>query len=327
MKIRLLLALAGSALGFAVLILAGLPTASRAAEAPATASAGKMVPGFNHQGLERLHEGLRAFVDSGQYAGTVSLLLREGQVADAYAYGMRDLENKLPMGRDTICRLYSLSKIVSTVAALTLVEQGKLDLGDPVENYLPQLANRQVMVGGTADAPKLQPASHPFTLRELMTHTAGFIYGGGPAAISEVWERAHLWDSKSLSEFVDRLAPLPLVHDPGTTFEYSVSIDVLGAVVEKVSGQPFEQVLRERIFEPLGMKDTGFSVEPAKRDRLAKTYKPGADGRLVEAAPLIGVVPEARGLGRGPAFSPPSMTSRASRRCCATMVPRTAIAS
>jgi CubicO group peptidase (beta-lactamase class C family) len=86
------------------------------------------------------------------------------------------------MGRDTICRLYSLSKIVSTVAALTLVEQGKLDLGDPVENYLPQLANRQVMVGGTADAPKLQPASHPFTLRELMTHMAGFIYGGGPAS-------------------------------------------------------------------------------------------------------------------------------------------------
>ena len=299
MKIRLLLALAGSALGFAVLILAGLPTASRAAEAPATASAGEMVPGFNHQGLERLHEGLRAFVDSGQYAGTVSLLLREGQVADAYAYGMRDLENKLPMGRDTICRLYSLSKIVSTVAALTLVEQGKLDLGDPVENYLPQLANRQVMVGGTADAPKLQPASHPFTLRELMTHMAGFIYGGGPAAISEVWERAHLWDSKSLSEFVDRLAPLPLVHDPGTTFEYSVSIDVLGAVVEKVSGQPFEQVLRERIFEPLGMKDTGFSVEPAKRDRLAKTYKPGADGRLVEAAPLIGVVPEGTGAWPG----------------------------
>jgi hypothetical protein len=98
MKIRLLLALAGSALGFAVLILAGLPTASRAAEAPATASAGEMVPGFNHQGLERLHEGLRAFVDSGQYAGTVSLLLREGQVADAYAYGMRDLRTSFLWG-------------------------------------------------------------------------------------------------------------------------------------------------------------------------------------------------------------------------------------
>jgi hypothetical protein len=162
--------------------------------------------------------------------------------ADAYAYGMGDVESKLPIGRDTICRIYSQSKIVSTVAALTLVEEGKIDLGDPVENYLPLLANRQVMIGGTPDKPKLETASHPFTVRELMTHTAGFIYGfAGTDAVHELWKRAHLGESKSLTEFVERLAPLPLARDPGTTFEYAVSIDALGAVVEKASGQPFER--------------------------------------------------------------------------------------
>ena len=112
---------------------------------------------------------------------------------------MRDLENKLPMGRDTICRLYSLSKIVSTVAALTLVEQGKLDLGDPVEN-LPAAACQPPSDGRRyRGRPQAATRFTPRSPRELMTHTAGFIYGGGPAAISEVWERAHLWDSKSLS--------------------------------------------------------------------------------------------------------------------------------
>ena len=129
-------------------------------------------------------------------------------------------------------------------------------------------------------------------LRELMTHTAGFIYGGGTDAVNELWKRANIWQVKSLNEFVDRLAPLPLAHDPGTKFEYSVSIDVLGALVEKVSGQPFEQFLRARILEPLGMKDTGFSVEPAKRNRLAKLYEHDASGKLVEATKHYNVEPD-----------------------------------
>ena len=124
------------------------------AETPVT-TMGETVDGFNTQRLERLHDGLRRFVDSGEYAGTISLLMRNGQVADVYVYGMQDIENKIPMARDTICRMYSQSKIITTVPALILVEEGKLDLGDPVEKYLPQLSNRQVMSGGTADDPKL----------------------------------------------------------------------------------------------------------------------------------------------------------------------------
>jgi CubicO group peptidase (beta-lactamase class C family) len=130
----------------------------------------------------------------------------------------------------------SLVRAVNLSPALILVEGGKIDLGDPVEKYLPQLSNRQVVIGGTPDQPKLEAASHPFTVRELITHTAGIINGGGTDAVSELWKRANIWQAKSLSEFVDRLAPLPLAYDPGIKFEYSVSIDVLGALVEKVSG-------------------------------------------------------------------------------------------
>jgi CubicO group peptidase (beta-lactamase class C family) len=252
---------------------------SIATETPAT-SAGETVNGFDTQRLERLHDRLRGFVDSGEYAGIVSLLVRGGQVADAYVYGMRDVENKIPMRRDTIFRIYSQSKIISTVAAMILVEEGKIDLVDPVEKYLPQLSNREVMIGGTPDKPKLETAAHPFTVRELMTHTSGIIYGSGADAVHELWKRSHMWESKSLNELIDRIAVLPLAHDPGTTFEYGASVDVLGAVVEKVSGKPFEEFLRERIFQPLEMKDTSFTVETAKRNRLAKTYEHDSKGQF-----------------------------------------------
>ncbi len=179
------------------LLIAGLsPYTLKSAETSGTTT-GETVAGFNTQRLERLHDGLRRFVDSGEYAGTISLLMRGGQVADVYVYGMQDIENKIPMGRDTICRMYSQSKIITTVPALILVEEGKIDLGDPVEKYLPQLSNRQVVIGGTPDQPKLEAASHPFTVRELMTHTAGFIYGGGTDAVSELWKRANIWQAKS----------------------------------------------------------------------------------------------------------------------------------
>ncbi len=152
-------------------------------------STDETVAGFNAQRLECLHDGLRGFVDSGEYAGIVSLLMREGQIADVYVYGMQDIENKIPMARDSICRIYSQSKIVSTAAAMMLVEDGKIDLGDPVEKYLPQLSNRQVMIGGTPEKPKLQTASHPFTIRELMTHTSGIVYGSSADAVHELWKR------------------------------------------------------------------------------------------------------------------------------------------
>jgi CubicO group peptidase (beta-lactamase class C family) len=156
MKRHVLLALAGSALGFTVPTFAGLSQkTSMAPQTPAT-SAGETVAGFNTQRLERLHDGLQELVDSGEYAGIVSLLMWGGQVADAYVYGMQDVENKIPMARDTICRMYSQSKMITTVPALILVEEGKIDLGDPVEKYLPQLSNRQVMIGGTPDEPKLE---------------------------------------------------------------------------------------------------------------------------------------------------------------------------
>jgi CubicO group peptidase (beta-lactamase class C family) len=180
----------------AVLIASLSPYTLKSAETPVTTT-GETVDGLNKSRLERLHDGLRRFVDSGEYAGTISLLMRGGQVADVYVYGMQDIENKIPMGTDTICRMYSQSKIITTVSALILVEEGKLDLGDPVEKYLPQLSNRQVMIGGTPDDPKLVAASHAFTVRELMTHTAGLCPNPDSPilqradAVSELWKRAN----------------------------------------------------------------------------------------------------------------------------------------
>jgi CubicO group peptidase (beta-lactamase class C family) len=144
----------------AVLIASLSPYTLKSAETPVTTT-GKTVDGFNKSRFERLLDGLRRFVDSGEYAGTISLLMRGGQVADVYVYGMQDIENKIPMARDTICRMYSQSKIITTVPALILVEEGNIDLGDPVEKYLPQLSNRQVMIGGTPDQPKLKPLRIP----------------------------------------------------------------------------------------------------------------------------------------------------------------------
>jgi CubicO group peptidase (beta-lactamase class C family) len=173
------------------------------------------------------------------------------------------------------------------------------------------------MIGGTPDDPKLVAASHPFTVRELMSHTAGLTFGGGTDAVSELWKRASIWQAKSLSEFVDRIAPLPLAHDPGTKFEYSVSIDVLGALVEKVSGQPFEQFLRERILQPLGMKDTGFSLEMAKRNRLAKLYEHDASGKLVEATKHYNVRFSATTIGFPKSCQP--LNQRSDRSAASTL--------
>jgi CubicO group peptidase (beta-lactamase class C family) len=251
--------------------------------------------------LEVLHATVKRFVDEGKHAGIITLLARDGKLVDFQTCGERDRENHLPMERDTICRVYSMSKIITCVGTLILFEEGRFNLDDPVANYLPELKDLRVWTGGTADAPQTEPLKRPITILHLLTHTSGLIYDfSGDDELTKLWRRADLWRGPGLTNFLAKLGKLPLKHQPGDAYTYGVNMDVLGALIERVSGRRFGAFLEERLFRPLGMKDTGFSVPPEKRGRVAKTYKHGPDGKLIEAGPILETWPEAdRGLEAG----------------------------
>ena len=274
----------------AVSVQAQLPTASPKAA------------GFDPARLEVLHATTKRFVDEGQHAGLITLLARDGKIVDFQTYGYRDVERQLPMERDTICRAYSMSKLITCVATLMLVEEGRLNLDDPVAKYLPEFKNMKVWTGGTADAPQLEPLKRPITIKHLLTHTSGLFYdfSGENPELMKLWKNANLWTGPGLTNFIAKLATLPLKHQPGDAWTYGVNQDVQGAVIERVTGRTFGAFLAERIFHPLGMKDTGFDVPPEKLNRLAKTYKHGPDGKFVEDQPIVETWPEAgRGIEAG----------------------------
>lgn len=234
-----------------------------------------------------MHARLREAVDAGKYSGYVVLLARDGQIADWRAHGWQDVAARTPLQKDAIVRIFSMSKIVTSVAVLQLLEEGRLKLDDPAEKYLPALANRMVVTGGTPNAPVLVPAQRPFTLRDLLTHTAGYYYDeawSADALPMELMQREKIWEAASLDEFVTRVAKLPLHEQPGTRYRYGISTDLLGAVIEKVSGQRLDAFFRERVFEPLGMEDTDFWVPADKQSRLATIYQRDESGKLVPSA-------------------------------------------
>jgi CubicO group peptidase (beta-lactamase class C family) len=274
------------ALGVAALLLC-----SARAQLPATSA---QKAGFDPDRLEVLHDSVRRFVDEGQHSGIITLIARDGKIVDFQTYGYRDIENHLPMEKDTICRVYSMSKIITCTATLILFEEGRFNLDDPVSKYIPELKDMKVWTGGTQDSPKLEPLKRPITIKHLLTHTSGLIYDfAGEDELTKLWRSAELWKGPGLESFIAKLAKLPLKHQPGDAWTYGVNQDVLGALIERVSGKTFGGFLQERIFGPLGMKDTGFDVPEDKMKRLAKTYKHGSDGKLVEDKPLIETWPKA----------------------------------
>ena len=236
--------------------------------------------GLSSERLERLHAGIQRFVDEGKHAGAVSLVARNGRIVDWRAYGKRDLEAGLPMEKDTICRIYSMSKILTSVAVLALLEEARFRLDDPIGDYLPELAQMKVLTGGTVEKPLLADAKVPITIRHLLTHTSGLTYDFGDGTIDKIFREVKPFEAASMGEFLQRVEHLPLAHEPGERFTYGVSTDVLGALVEKVSGRSLAEFMDERIWRPLGMKDTGFGVPEAKRGRLAKVYEKSPDGGL-----------------------------------------------
>jgi CubicO group peptidase (beta-lactamase class C family) len=274
--------------------------------------------GFSPERLGRLHARMQRFVDEGQHAGVATLLVRNGRIVDWRTWGYRDVDKQLPMEKDTIVRIYSMSKIITSVAVMALHEEGRIKLDDPVAKYLPALKTMKVFSGGTARAPSVVPARTPITIKHLLTHTAGFIYAFGNGPLDQIYQRADPFESSSLDEFVSRAAKLPLAHQPGTRFRYGISSDILGAVVEKVSGRKFEEFVEERICRPLGMRDSGFDVPAEKMGRLATVYahgkRPaagtastsgengagGPEGRFVASAPIASAYAEkGRGFAAG----------------------------
>jgi len=243
--------------------------------------------GFSVERLERLHKRMHEFVNDGRHAGIVVLIARNGKVVETRAYGMRDREQKLRMEEDTIFRIYSMSKVITSVAAMILHEEGRLKLDDPISKYLPAFAKPKVMTGGTVKAPVLVAAKTPITVKQLLTHTSGYIYGFGKDPIDKIYNDSKGLVAPTMAIFLERAAKLPLAQQPGKSFRYGISIDLLGAIVEKVSGQPLDAFIESRITGPLGMKDTGFAVPAEKRARLAKVYTTGKDGQLTPAKNLV----------------------------------------
>ena len=260
--------------------LLGLAAASAALLlGPASASA----QAVSADGLRRLDAFLQADTAPGAHLGAVALVAQRGQIVYHKAFGQRDLARREPMALDNIFRIYSMTKPVVSVALLMLLEEGRLTLDDPVAMHLPYFAGQRVWTGGTADAPQLREPARRLTVRHLMTHSAGLATGGGDAARS-LLERAAPWAATNLDDYARRVAKAPLAADPGTRFQYDgVNTEVLSRIIEVVSGQPFDIVLQRRIFDPLRLVDTGFSVPAAQRHRIADISAVGPDGSLVLA--------------------------------------------
>ncbi len=269
---------------FAALTFTSLMNACLAVPLEAAAPASQQM---SAERLARLHGFVREMTEQDGYLGAVTLVARNGKIVDSAAYGYRDLARRHKMERDAIFRIYSMTKTVTAVAVLTLMEEGKLALEDPVAGYLPQFAQMRVFDGGSVEAPLTHPAKNPITIRQLLTHTPGFaVYGKPDDPVNLLFNRAALHTSRDLKEYCTRLALLPLAHEPGAQFHYDgVPIQVAARLVEVVSGMPFDQFLQQRIFKPLGMMDTGFEVAPAKRGRIAEMTTSDETGKLAAPAP------------------------------------------
>jgi CubicO group peptidase (beta-lactamase class C family) len=239
--------------------------------------------GFSSERLGRLHATMQREVDEKRLAGIVTILARHGKTVEERTYGKKDLASGAPMAEDTICRIFSMSKPITGVAMMILFEEGKWHPSDPVSKYVPEFAHLKVFKGVDASGNMmLEDPVHPPTMRELMTHTAGFTYGFfGTTMVDKMYNEQKVLRSNSLQEMIDKLAKMPLLYQPGTRWVYSVSMDIQGYIAEKISGQSLPDFMQQRIFGPLGMKDTGFYVPQDKRNQFATLYRPDQQGELV----------------------------------------------
>jgi CubicO group peptidase (beta-lactamase class C family) len=241
--------------------------------------------GMSRAAFDRLEAHLKhRYVDAGRFPGTQLLVYRRGKIVHSAVQGFADVERKAPMKDDTIFRIYSMTKPITSVAFMMLFEEGRVALDEPVHKYIPEWKNLGVFQAGTAPAFLTRPPSRPMLIVDLLRHTSGLTYGfqqrsNVDAAYREM-KIGEVEKSGTLQSMIEDLAKIPLEFSPGEAWNYSVSTDVIGYLVGKISGKPFEQFLQERIFDPLGMNDTGFFVPPEKAHRLAACYSADGKGRM-----------------------------------------------
>ncbi|MCH2344388.1 MAG: serine hydrolase domain-containing protein [Pseudomonadota bacterium] len=235
--------------------------------------------------LDAVTADLQARIDEGKLSGAVVMIAQNGEIQLRKALGYQNVEDEIPMQEDTIFRIFSMTKPITGTALMVLHDEGKFELNDTVEKYLPELGGMEVFVSQNDDGSWVtEPANHPMTIRELMSHTGGLLYtpplSRGPVASAYAKAGINNLFNYTLEESIPALADIPLGYQPGTQWVYSISVDVQGYLVERLSGQKFDEFLQERLFDPLDMAETGFFVKPENADRLARQYQPRQDGTL-----------------------------------------------
>jgi CubicO group peptidase (beta-lactamase class C family) len=242
------------------------------------------MPSVDRGRLERITRHFARYVDDGRLPGWHILIHRDGEPVYDEIHGRRDLEADLPVERDTLWRIASMTKPITSVAAMTLYEEGVFELKDPISRWLPAFGSTRVFTGGSDLKPVTAPLTEPIRVWHLLTHTAGLTYGFHHAHPVDAMYRAQGFEwttppGMDLAACCDAWAGMPLLFQPGDEWNYSVATDVLGGLLEAMTGQPLDLVLRERVLEPLGMHDTGFHAPEADHGRLAALYLAGPDGR------------------------------------------------
>ena len=232
--------------------------------------------GMSAEGLAKLSGAMQGFVDRGELAGLVTVVARHGKIAHFETFGKQDMASGVPMAKDTIFRIYSMTKPIVGAALMTFHEEGRFNLDDPVAKFIPEFADLKVAKSPGSDGqPIVEDADHPMTIRELVSHTAGLTYGFfSRSQVDALYMRANILDRDStLKDMIVKLADIPLRQQPGSAWHYSVAVDVQGYLVEVLAGKPFDEVLKERIFDPLGMKDTAFWITAEDEPRTATMYQ------------------------------------------------------
>ncbi len=296
---------------FSLLIVAatlslGLPaTNAQQASAPAVIDMKPVSPesvGFSSERLERLHAFIQSVVDKKELSGAVTILARHGKIVDYRTYGVQDFTTGMPMAKETIFRDYSMTKPVTGVAMLILYEEGKWLPTDPISKFIPEFANLKVFAGLDSTGKMILVApDHPPTMHELMTHTAGFSYGDGDGPVDAMYQKLNIRYAPTFKQMIDGLAQVPLNYQPGTRWRYSLSMDIQGYIVEKITGQSLPDFMRDHLFAPLGMRDAGFYVPADKSARFATLYEnDGHDGLKADTT---------NGSGHGDFLSPPTRPS------------------
>lgn len=254
---------------------------STVVDAKNTANAAESV-GFSSERLDRIAPAMQSYIDQGKLAGTLTLVARNGKIVYLNAQGMQDKEAGIAMTEDTIFRIYSMTKPVTAVAAMTLWEQGKFHMFDPISKYLPELANMKVYVSGSGDDMIVEDAKSPIRIIDLFMHTSGFSYGFSNSEVDKLYQKMlSKPDELNRDNILTKFAELPLTHQPGTAWNYGVSTDIIGFLVEKLSGKKLGEYMQETIFRPLGMKDTDFYVPADKVDRLTQIYTADKTGQTI----------------------------------------------